>query len=239
MEFFESLNQARIVPVIVIKDVAQAVPLARALVAGGLTLLEITLRTDSALEALRRIAAEVEGATVGAGTVVSRGQIATCRAAGARFIVSPGLVEDIANSARDDGIPLLPGVATPSDIMRGLGRGLSTFKFFPAESLGGVPSLKALGGPFPQVRFCPTGGVTPKNLRDYLALSNVVAAGGSWMICPISQQPVPLTGSPPWRGTRWRWRARHDDSNFDRRVHGRIAPRGGRAAQAQFRGRRL
>ena len=182
MEFSESLRAARIVPVIVIKDMAHAVPLARALVAGGLTMLEITLRTAGALEAMRRIAAEVEGAKVGAGTVINREQVAQCRAAGAKFIVSPGFVEELADAARDAGVPLLPGVATPSDIIRGLGRGLSTFKFFPAEALGGVASLKALSGPFPQIRFCPTGGVTPKNLNDYLALPNVICAGGSWMI---------------------------------------------------------
>jgi 2-dehydro-3-deoxyphosphogluconate aldolase/(4S)-4-hydroxy-2-oxoglutarate aldolase len=182
MEFPESLRRARIVPVIVVKDVAHAVPLARALVAGGLSMLEITLRTGGALDAMRRIAAEVEGAVVGAGTVIEPGQVAACHAAGAQFIVSPGMIEEIAAAARDQGVPLLPGVATSSDIMRGLACGLSTFKFFPAESLGGAPSLKALAGPFPQARFCPTGGVTPQNLAGYLALANVVAAGGSWMI---------------------------------------------------------
>jgi 2-dehydro-3-deoxyphosphogluconate aldolase/(4S)-4-hydroxy-2-oxoglutarate aldolase len=182
MELLEELRRARIVPVIVIRDAAQAVPLARALVSGGLHMLEITLRTDDALDAMRRIAAEVEGALVGAGTVVDRRQIAACREAGARFIVSPGLTEDIADAARGEGMPLLPGIATSSDIMRGLSRGLSIFKFFPAGSLGGVSSLKALAGPFPQVRFCPTGGVTPSNLSDYLSLSNVIAAGGSWMV---------------------------------------------------------
>jgi 2-dehydro-3-deoxyphosphogluconate aldolase/(4S)-4-hydroxy-2-oxoglutarate aldolase len=182
MEFPESLRRARIVPVIVVKDVAHAVPLARALVAGGLSMLEITLRTGGALDAMRRIAAEVEGAVVGAGTVIEPRQVAACHAAGAQFIVSPGMIEEIAAAARDQGVPLLPGVATSSDIMRGLACGLSTFKFFPAESLGGAPFLKALAGPFPQVRFCPTGGVTPQNLPGYLALPNVVAAGGSWMI---------------------------------------------------------
>ncbi len=182
MEFAEKLRRARIVPVMVIKDAAHAVPLARALVAGGLNILEITLRTDSALDAMRRIAAEVEGAVVGAGTVVNRVQVAMVAKAGAKFIVSPGLLEDVAAAARDEDVPLLPGIATPSDIMRGLACGLSLFKFFPAESLGGVPYLKALAGPFPQVRFCPTGGVTPKNLPDYLALPNVICAGGSWMI---------------------------------------------------------
>jgi 2-dehydro-3-deoxyphosphogluconate aldolase / (4S)-4-hydroxy-2-oxoglutarate aldolase len=182
MEFSQSLSRTVIVPVMVIRDVAHAVPLARALVAGGLDILEITLRTSSALEAMRRISAEVEGAIVGAGTVIHREQLADSARAGAKFIVCPGLVEDLALAARDQAMPLLPGVATPSDIMRGLGCGLSLFKFFPAESLGGVSSLKALSGPFPQVRFCPTGGVTPKNLPDYLALPNVIAAGGSWMI---------------------------------------------------------
>jgi 2-dehydro-3-deoxyphosphogluconate aldolase/(4S)-4-hydroxy-2-oxoglutarate aldolase len=184
MDFPDRLAHARIVPVIVVKDAALAVPLARALVAGGLCMLEITLRTDGALDALRRIAAEVDGACVGAGTVVDRRQVAACRDAGAAFIVSPGLAEDIADTAQDEGLPLLAGVATPSDILRGLGHGLSTFKFFPAESLGGAAYLKALAGPFPQVRFCPTGGVTASNLPGYLALPNVVAAGGSWMIPP-------------------------------------------------------
>ncbi len=182
MEFTERLRRTRIVPVMVIKDVAHAVPLARALVAGGLNILEITLRTDSALEAMRRIAAEVEGAFVGAGTAVNREQLAASAKAGAKFIVSPGFVEELASAAKDNGVPLLPGVATQSDIIRGLSCGLSLFKFFPAESLGGVPYLKALAGPFPQVRFCPTGGVSPKNLRDYLGLPNVICAGGSWMI---------------------------------------------------------
>ncbi len=182
MELTQGLRRARIVPVIVIKDIAHAVPLARALVAGGLDMLEITLRTPSALEAMRRIAAEVEGATVGAGTVVEPGQVAACQDAGAKFLVSPGFVESVADAARDAGVALLPGIATPSDIMRGLGHGISLFKFFPAEALGGVASLKALAGPFPQALFCPTGGITPKNLSDYLGLPNVIAAGGSWMI---------------------------------------------------------
>jgi 2-dehydro-3-deoxyphosphogluconate aldolase/(4S)-4-hydroxy-2-oxoglutarate aldolase len=183
-DFSQSLSRARIVPVIVIKDIAHAVLLARVLVEGGLTMLEITLRTDAALEAIRRIAAEVAGATVGAGTVIEPGQVAVAHAAGAQFIVSPGLTEELANSCRDRNLPLLPGVATPSEIMRGLARGLSTFKFFPAESLGGVASLKALAGPFPHVKFCPTGGVTAQNLSAYLALPNVIAVGGSWMIPP-------------------------------------------------------
>jgi len=180
--FAETLARARLVPVIVIRDIAHAVPLAEALVEGGLPLLEITLRSDSALEAMRRISAEVKGAMVGAGTVTGAAQIAASKAAGAQFIVSPGFTEAVASAAREQSLPLLPGVATPSDIMRGLAQDLSLFKFFPAEILGGIAALKALAGPFPGVKFCPTGGVTANNLADYLALPNVIAAGGSWMV---------------------------------------------------------
>jgi 2-dehydro-3-deoxyphosphogluconate aldolase/(4S)-4-hydroxy-2-oxoglutarate aldolase len=184
MPFLENLRQTRVVPVIVIQDVAHAVPLARALVEGGLNILEVTLRTSAALEAIRSIRAEIKDAIVGAGTVINAELLAAAADAGAGFIVSPGLTDEVAGAARDRKVPLLPGVATPSDIMRGLTLGLSTFKFFPAESLGGAPALKALCGPFPQVRFCPTGGVTAKNLPAYLAMPNVIAAGGSWMVPP-------------------------------------------------------
>jgi 2-dehydro-3-deoxyphosphogluconate aldolase/(4S)-4-hydroxy-2-oxoglutarate aldolase len=166
MAFEDELRRARIVPVIVIRDVAQAVPLARALVAGGLNILEITLRTPDALDAIN-------------GDPLNK-----AADAGARFIVSPGLTEDVANTARTRGVPLLAGVVSASDIMRGLALGLSSFKFFPAETSGGAPAIKALGGPFPQVRFCPTGGVSPKNLSSYLVLPNVICAGGSWMVPP-------------------------------------------------------
>jgi 2-dehydro-3-deoxyphosphogluconate aldolase/(4S)-4-hydroxy-2-oxoglutarate aldolase len=182
MEFSEQLRAVRIVPVMVIKDIAHAVPLARALVEGGLSILEVTLRTPCALEAIQRIAAEVGNAVVGAGTVTDAKQLAAASAAGARFIVSPGFIEELAVAARGEDVPLLPGIATPSDIMRGMAQGLSMFKFFPAESLGGAAALKALTGPFPQVKFCPTGGVTPKNLATYLAMPSVICAGGSWMI---------------------------------------------------------
>jgi 2-dehydro-3-deoxyphosphogluconate aldolase/(4S)-4-hydroxy-2-oxoglutarate aldolase len=182
MAFEDELKRTRIVPVIVIRDVAQAVPLARALVAGGLNILEITLRTPDALDAIKAIAAEVKDAIVGAGTVINGELLNKAVDAGSRFIVSPGLTEDVANTARARAVPLLAGVASASDIMRGLALGLSSFKFFPAETSGGAPAIKALGGPFPQVRFCPTGGVSPKNLSTYLSLPNVICAGGSWMV---------------------------------------------------------
>ncbi len=184
MAFEDELRRTRIVPVIVIRDVAQAVPLARALVAGGLNILEITLRTPDALDAIRAVASEVKDAIVGAGTVINGDLLNKAADAGARFIVSPGLTEDVANTARTGGVPLLAGVVSASDIMRGLALGLSSFKFFPAETSGGAPAIKALGGPFPQVRFCPTGGVSPKNLSSYLVLPNVICAGGSWMVPP-------------------------------------------------------
>jgi 2-dehydro-3-deoxyphosphogluconate aldolase/(4S)-4-hydroxy-2-oxoglutarate aldolase len=182
MDFREHLAATRIVPVIVIKDAAQAVPLARALVEGGLNILEVTLRTHAALEAIAAIAAEVKDVIVGAGTVINAEQFMNAADAGAKFVVSPGLTEEVVRASRDHMMPLLPGVATASEIMHGLGLGLSTFKFFPAESVGGAPAIKALGGPFAQVSFCPTGGITPANLASYLSLPNVIAAGGSWMV---------------------------------------------------------
>jgi 2-dehydro-3-deoxyphosphogluconate aldolase/(4S)-4-hydroxy-2-oxoglutarate aldolase len=182
MAFDDELRQTRIVPVIVIKDVAHAVPLAKALVEGGLNILEVTMRTPAALDAIKAIAEEVKGAIVGAGTVINADQFAAASNAGAQFVVSPGLTEEVVRASRDLGLPILPGIATASDIMRGLGMGLSTFKFFPAESIGGAPAIKALGGPFPQARFCPTGGISAKNLASYLSLPNVICAGGSWMV---------------------------------------------------------
>jgi 2-dehydro-3-deoxyphosphogluconate aldolase/(4S)-4-hydroxy-2-oxoglutarate aldolase len=182
MELREKLAAVRIVPVIVIQDLAHAVPLAKALVEGGLTVLEITLRTEAGLHAIAAIARDVPGAFVGAGTVINARQYADAANAGAKFVVSPGLTEDVVQASRDHAVPILPGIASASDIMRGLGMGLDFFKFFPAETSGGVPAIKALGGPFPQVKFCPTGGVSPKNLATYLSLPNVVCAGGSWMV---------------------------------------------------------
>jgi 2-dehydro-3-deoxyphosphogluconate aldolase/(4S)-4-hydroxy-2-oxoglutarate aldolase len=182
MEFIENLKAVRVVPVIVIKDLGHAVPLAKALVEGGLNVLEITLRSPVALEAIRTISGEVEGAIVGAGTVINAEQFVDAADAGAKFVVSPGLTEEVVRASRDHLLPLLPGVATASEIMHGLSLGLKTFKFFPAENIGGAPAIKALGGPFPQVSFCPTGGVSAKNLQTYLSLPNVICAGGSWMV---------------------------------------------------------
>ncbi len=182
MAFEDELRATRIVPVIVIKDLAHAVPLAKALVEGGLNILEITLRTDAGLAAIAAIAAEVKGAIVGAGTVINAAQFAAAAQVGSKFVVSPGLTDEVVKASRDHAVPILPGVATGSEIMHGLSLGLSTFKFFPAETSGGAPAIKALGGPFPQVRFCPTGGVTPSNLKTYLSLPNVICAGGSWMV---------------------------------------------------------
>ena len=182
MEFTENLKAVRIVPVIVIKDLGHALPLAEALVEGGLNVLEITLRTPVALEAIRTISASVKGVVVGAGTVINAEQFVQATSAGAKFVVSPGLTEEVVRASRDHLVPILPGVATASEIMLGLSLGLKTFKFFPAENVGGAPAIKALGGPFLQVSFCPTGGVNAKNLGSYLSLPNVIAAGGSWMV---------------------------------------------------------
>jgi 2-dehydro-3-deoxyphosphogluconate aldolase/(4S)-4-hydroxy-2-oxoglutarate aldolase len=172
---------APVIPVIVLEDPDMAVPLARACVEGGVTVLEVTLRTPAGLESIRRIAAEVPEAWVGAGTVTSLADVARVAAAGARFIVSPGFDRSIAAAARDRGLQLMPGVMTPSEVMAAMAEGLSLLKFFPAGMAGGIPMLKALAGPFPTVRFCPTGGIDARSASDYLALPNVVAIGGSWL----------------------------------------------------------
>jgi 2-dehydro-3-deoxyphosphogluconate aldolase / (4S)-4-hydroxy-2-oxoglutarate aldolase len=180
---FESLLGAtRVVPVITIKDAETAVPLAEALVAGGLQVLEITLRTEAGIESIRQIAAEVPGAVVGAGTVITPKQLLDARNAGAQFIVSPGCTDALSRAAVDAGGAFLPGAVTASEVLRLLELGISLMKFFPAETSGGVAALKALGGPFPQVRFCPTGGIDLERAAIYLALHNVVCIGGSWMV---------------------------------------------------------
>lgn len=171
---------APIIPVLVIKDAAHAEPLARALVAGGLPALEVTLRTPCALDAIRAMA-EVPGGVVGAGTLLSPADVRAAKAAGARFGVSPGLTEPLVKAAQDEGLALLPGCVTASEVMRAMDWGYTMLKFFPAESSGGAAAVKALGGPLPQVSFCPTGGISLGNARDYLALSNVLCAGGSWV----------------------------------------------------------
>ena len=181
-ESYAFVTRAPVVPVMVINDVAQAVPMARALVAGGLTALEITLRTDCALEAIRAIAAEVEGADIGAGTVCSAAQMHDAVAAGARFIVSPGSSDELFATAKELSVPLLPGAVTASEVMRVREAGFPIVKFFPAGTSGGAPAIKAFGGPFGDMLFIPTGGVGLNNLSDYLSLSNVPAVGGSWVL---------------------------------------------------------
>ena len=178
MKLEDVLTLAPVVPVLIIEEEVDAVPLARALVAGGLYALEVTLRTPAALGAIRRIAGEVEGAVVGAGTITSAAQRQAAYEAGARFGVSPGLIE---GEAFAGDLPLLPGVATATELMWGLKAGYSLFKLFPANIVGGVGALKAFYSPFPQARFCPTGGVDLQNAPDYLALPNVVCVGGSWV----------------------------------------------------------
>lgn len=182
MSLEELLGPTRVVPVITIEDAGAAVPLAQALVAGGLQVLEITLRTDAGLESVRRIAAEVPEAVLGAGTVTTPQQLLDARDAGARFIVSPGCTGSLARAAADAGGVFLPGAVTASEVLRLLELGIPTMKFFPAQASGGVAALKALGAPFPQVRFCPTGGIGLAAASDYLALENVVCIGGSWMV---------------------------------------------------------
>ncbi|GAA4048895.1 bifunctional 4-hydroxy-2-oxoglutarate aldolase/2-dehydro-3-deoxy-phosphogluconate aldolase [Streptomyces shaanxiensis] len=176
------LDLAPVVPVVVIEDVADAVPLARALVTGGLPAIEVTLRTPAALDAIREIAAEVPEAVVGAGTVITPDQVNASVAAGARFLVSPGWTDVLLDAMRASGVPFLPGVSTTSEVVALLERGVREMKFFPAEAAGGTAYLKSLNGPLPQARFCPTGGIGPATAPDYLALPNVACVGGSWML---------------------------------------------------------
>ncbi len=170
-----------IVPVMVINNVEHAVPLAHALVKGGLKVLEITLRTPAALESIRRIRAEVPDAIVGAGTIINIETLNKAIDAGAEFIVSPGTTDKMIDAALATGVPLLPGIANPSQAMNLLEKGITEMKFFPAEAAGGVPMLKSIGAPIPQISFCPTGGVSQKNVKEYYNLSNVACVGGSWM----------------------------------------------------------
>ena len=171
----------RVIPVITINDLDDAVPLARALVAGGVRLLEITLRTKAGMAAAEAIMRAVPEAVVGIGTVLTPADMARAVASGARFALSPGATPALLDAAADAPIPFLPGVATASELMAAMARGFSTTKFFPASTAGGIPALKALAGPFPQARFCPTGGITEENAATWLAEPNVVAVGGSWL----------------------------------------------------------
>ena len=176
------LDLAPVVPVLVIEDVADAVPLARALVAGGLPAIEVTLRTPAGLDAIRAVAAEVDGAMVGAGTVITPEQVDDCRSAGARFLVSPGWTDALLAAMQGSGVPFLPGVSTVSEVVALLERGVGEMKFFPAQAAGGTAYLKSLAGPLPQARFCPTGGIGQANAPEYLALPNVGCVGGTWMV---------------------------------------------------------
>jgi 2-dehydro-3-deoxyphosphogluconate aldolase/(4S)-4-hydroxy-2-oxoglutarate aldolase len=175
------MQDASVIPVIVLNDVAHAVPMARALVAGGIRMLEITLRTSVALECMRAIAAEVPEAVVGAGTIRSAADAKAALAAGARFGVSPGYTTTVGKTCQDIGLPLLPGVATGSEIMTAQEDGFTELKFFPAMQAGGPNLLKAWAGPFTDIKFCPTGGVSLENAPQLLALPNVVVVGGSWL----------------------------------------------------------
>jgi 2-dehydro-3-deoxyphosphogluconate aldolase/(4S)-4-hydroxy-2-oxoglutarate aldolase len=175
------VSAAPVIPVIVLEDAAQAAPLARALLAGGLPVLEVTLRSEAALQSIRAIAREVPAAIVGAGTVLNAGDLAAAREAGARFVVSPGSTAALLESGKSCGLPFLPGVMTPSEVIAAVAAGYDTLKFFPAAQGGGVDMLKALVGPFPGVKFCPTGGISLANAPDFLALPNVCCVGGSWI----------------------------------------------------------
>lgn len=175
------MKTAPVIPVLVVKDVGKAREQAEALVEGGLKVLEVTLRTPDALEAIKRMNL-VPGAIVGAGTVINPNQLEEARAAGSEFIVSPGLTQSLGEAALSSGLPFLPGIANAGDIMRGLDLGLTHFKFFPAMASGGIPALSALSGPFGQCLFCPTGGITVETAPDWLALKNVLCVGGSWIV---------------------------------------------------------
>jgi 2-dehydro-3-deoxyphosphogluconate aldolase/(4S)-4-hydroxy-2-oxoglutarate aldolase len=177
------MRTAPVIPVLVIEQAGEARALAEALVDGGLNVIEVTLRTPAGLRAIEAMG-QVEGAIVGAGTVTSPEQLDDALAAGAEFIVSPGLTERLARVAIDKQVPFLPGIATASDIMRGLDLGLDHFKFFPATAAGGIKALKALSAPFGQCRFCPTGGISPETASEWLALESVLCVGGSWIVPP-------------------------------------------------------
>ncbi|MFI0848217.1 2-dehydro-3-deoxy-phosphogluconate aldolase [Mesorhizobium sp. IMUNJ 23232] len=186
------LDGQPVIPVIKIDDAADAVPLARALARGGLKVIEITLRTPSALESIRRASAEVPEAVVGAGTILDAAQFDEAAKAGSRFIVSPGITRDLLTAASGSEVPLLPGAITPGEMMTAREAGIDFLKFFPAEQAGGVAFLKSLASPFAGIRFCPTGGVSQKNVKDYLSLPNVVCVGGSWVA------PDDLVKSKDW-----------------------------------------
>ncbi|WP_420567402.1 bifunctional 4-hydroxy-2-oxoglutarate aldolase/2-dehydro-3-deoxy-phosphogluconate aldolase [Thalassovita sp.] len=184
-------EKAPVIPVLVVKDASTAFPLAQALVSGGLPVLEVTLRTESALEVIREMA-KVEGGIVGAGTVLTRADAEAAKEAGAKFAVSPGATDALLTACEELDLPILPGAATASEAMALLERGYTVQKFFPAEASGGAAALKAIGAPLPQIVFCPTGGIGPHNVQEYLSLSNTRCVGGSWVA------PADLVAQRDW-----------------------------------------
>lgn len=197
------LETGPIVPGIVLNEIEHAIPIAKALVAGSVHVLEVTLRTTCALEAIRLIASEVPEVIIGAGTVINGRQLADVTAAGAQFAISPGLTESLLKAAIQGPVPLIPGISTASELMLGMEYGLTTFKFFPAEANGGTKALQAIAGPFSQVCFCPTGGITPTNYRDYLALKSVLCIGGSWLVPADALKVGTMSALRIWQERRW------------------------------------
>lgn len=187
------LNAGPVVPVIVIQKIEHAVPLAQALLAGGIKVLEVTLRSDIAIEAIRQISQQVPEAIVGAGTVASAEDLEAVTEAGGVFAISPGLTPKLLTAANEGPIALIPGISTASELMFGMEMGYTEFKFFPAEAAGGVKMLKSIGGPFPHITFCPTGGISLQNFKEYLALTNVACVGGSWVV------PAPAMDAEDWQ----------------------------------------
>jgi 2-dehydro-3-deoxyphosphogluconate aldolase / (4S)-4-hydroxy-2-oxoglutarate aldolase len=185
-ELTQLLQSARIIPVLTVERIEDAVPLARALVQGGVRVLELTLRTDAAIDAAKAMIAQVPEAIVGIGTVLNPEDLARAASIGARFAVSPGATPALLDAAAAGSLPLLPGIATASELMQALARGFGLVKFFPAEQSGGISALRALAGPFPHARFCPTGGIGESKAANWLAEPNVIAVGGSWM-CPAAE----------------------------------------------------
>ena len=185
------MHLAPVIPVLVIDDIRHAAPIAQALVAGGLPVLEVTLRTPAALGVIREMK-QIEGAVVGAGTVLNPADLDAALEAGSEFIVSPGLTEPLGRAAIASDVPFLPGTATASDIMRGLDMGFDRFKFFPAEASGGIAALKAIAGPFGAARFCPTGGIRQDTAHEWLALEAVLCVGGSWIVPQKTPDPAAI-----------------------------------------------
>ena len=181
MSIFDNFYKIGVIPVLEIDSAQHAKPLAESLLAGGLPVAEITLRTDAALESIRVISREVPDVLVGAGTVINQDQAEGARDAGAQFLVSPGIVEEVVIWAQENQIPILPGAVTPTEMIRAINLGLNILKFFPAETMGGLKAIKAMSDPFPQLRFIPTGGIKPENLAQYLQMEKIHAVGGSWM----------------------------------------------------------